>query len=404
MNETRQLMPHQEEAINRLKPGSVLVGGVGTGKTRTALIFFLEKMCGLTFPYMEKDNPPKYPLYVITTAHKRDTNDWKQEAMLFGLGCRDDHTYVVDSWNNIEKYLDVEGAFFIFDEQRAVGSGVWAKTFVKIARKNKWIMLSATPGDTWMDYIPIFLANNFYKNRTEFIREHVAFSRVTRYPKVERYFGVHKLMKLRDQVLVFIDFQRNVEYKHIYKTSSYNAEDYRMVSKFRWNTETDEPIKDAAEYARVLRKLVGTDSSKLDILKELMLEHQKAIVFYNFNYELEMLTRFCNDNGIIFAEYNGNRHQTIPEGNSWLYLVQYTAGAEGWNCTTTDTVIFFSENYSYKIMTQAAGRTDRMTSPYSVLYYYHIRSDSSIDRAISQAIQTKKTFNESAFYDFSFVE
>lgn len=393
-----QLMPHQKAAIELLHSGAVLVGGVGTGKTITSLTYFLEKECGLKAPCFDPEHPPKYPLYVITTAHKRDTEDWKLDGNALGLGCRPDHTYVVDSWNNIEKYLDVTDAFFIFDEQKAVGSGVWAKTFVKIARKNRWIMLSATPGDTWMDYIPLFLANNFYKNRTEFIREHVVFSRVARYPKVERYLGVAKLNRLRKQIVVQMIFQRDVQYKHIYRLTNHDTDLYKMVYKHRWNVFEEEPIKDAAEYARLLRRIVNTDQSKIDILDEILQEHKKAVLFYNFDYELGMIQKFAEETGITTGYYNGHIHDSLPNGDSWLYAVQYNAGAEGWNCVTTDTLIFFSENYSYKIMTQSAGRIDRMNSPYDVLYYYHLRSDTTIDRAIAQALREKKNFNENLFF------
>lgn len=365
-----------------MKNGCILCGGVGTGKSRTALFYYWDRVY--------KFSP--IPLYIITTARKRDTKDWEKEIEPFGL-----HDFVVDSWNNIAKYIDVQKAFFIFDEQRVVGYGKWSKSFIRISKSNQWILLTATPGDTWMDYIPVFIANGFYRNKTDFITQHVVYSRSSKYPRVDRYLLSGKLIKERNDILIRMSFRKKTIPHDETVWVDYDPVRYRDISKNRWDIFKGEPIKDAAGLCYCLRRSVNSDKPRLLAVELLILEHEKSIIFYNFDYELELLRDIAKRMDICCQEWNGHRHQLIPTGDRWIYLVQYTAGAEGWNCTETDTVIFFSQNYSYKIMTQAAGRIDRLNTPFTDLYYYHLCSRSGIDLAIRKAIKEKRTFNESVF-------
>lgn len=395
------LYDYQLDAISRMKNGCILCGGVGSGKSRTSLAYYFKEQGGSITPY----KPMKHPrdLYIITTARKRDTLEWDGELTPFLMSTNPDASYyknkmVIDSWNNIKKYRGVYGAFFIFDEQRVVGSGAWVKAFLDIARKNSWILLSATPGDTWSDYIPVFVANGFYKNKTEFTREHVVYSRFTKYPKVDRYLGTGKLIRLRNSILVDMDFKRQTVSHHEDIFVKYNIDMYKDAGKNRWDPFKDEPIRDASGLCYVWRKIVNCDLSRQIALMELFEKHPKMIVFYNFNYELDILRGlFDGLPDVQVAEWNGWKHQPVPTGETWVYLVQYTAGAEGWNCITTDTIVFYSQNYSYKIMEQSAGRIDRLNTPYRELYYYHLKSRSGIDLAISRALAEKRNFNERGY-------
>lgn len=396
------LYNYQIDAVNRMKNGCVLCGGVGSGKSRTSLAYYYKEQGGRlgTKNYVDMKNPRD--LYIITTARKRDTKEWEGELVPFLLTTNPEVAYyknkvVIDSWNNIGKYKDVHSAFFIFDEQRVVGSGAWVKAFLNIARKNKWILLSATPGDTWGDYIPVFVANGFYKNKTEFVREHVIYSRFTKYPKIDRFINTGRLIRLRNDILVTMDFKRQTVAHHEDVYCKYDVAKYKDVSKLRWDPYKNEPIINAAGLCYVWRKIVNTDDSRQVVLLELFENHPKMIIFYNFNYELDILKEVFGNVACEVAEWNGHLHQPIPNGKSWVYLVQYTAGAEGWNCITTDTIVFFSQNYSYKVMQQAAGRIDRLNTRFIDLYYYHLKSRSGIDLAISRALSQKRNFNEGKY-------
>ena len=398
------LRDYQYDAMKRLKNGNILCGGVGSGKSRTALAYYFKEQDGYfdENKYEPMDYCKVKDLYIITTARKRDTLEWESEMVPFLITTHKEeslysHNVVVDSWNNIQKYVDVKGAFFIFDEQRVVGSGAWVKAFYKITDKNNWILLSATPGDTWQDYIPVFVANKFFKNKTEFIRNHIVYNHRVKFPKVDRYLETGKLIKLRNSILVTMDFKRHTVSHHEDVYVKYNIQDYKDLIRNRKNPATGEPIKSASEFCYELRRIVNTDISRQIVLMEILEKHPKAIIFYNFDYELELLRQLCGSSGLNVAEWNGHNHQPIPTGESWVYLVQYTAGAEGWNCITTDTIIFYSENYSYKIMEQSAGRIDRMTTPFTDLYYYHLKSRSGIELAIAKSLREKKEFNKSAF-------
>ena len=397
------LYEHQKAALRKLRSGSVLCGGVGSGKSRTALAFFVKKICDGSIP------PPRapgqvtvskaVPLYIITTARKRDTLEWEQECSYFGI-LKDDSSLcplTVDSWNNIEKYKDVSNAFFIFDEQRVVSTGKWAMTFVKIAKANQWLLLSATPGDVWMDYWAVFVANGFYKNVTEFRREHVVYRRMAKFPQIERYINTRRLERLRNDILVTMDFERKATRHHQWVKVGYDADLYSIAWKKRWNVYTEAPLESISEVCYVLRKIANSDARRTIAVSEIMSTRPRAIIFYNYDYELLMLRELCEKEGWNYSEWNGHRHQPISDEKRWVYLVQYIAGSEGWNCTQTDTIIFFSQNYSYRLTEQACGRIDRLNTPYTDLYYYHIFSDAPIDKAIKSCLNRKKTFNEKAF-------
>ena len=396
------LYDYQLKAIEQMRNGCILCGGVGSGKSRTALGYYFKENGGNLFVKSSTMNKKPKDLYIITTARKRDSLEWESDMCPFLITTNPDcayyeHKVIVDSWNNISKYEHIEESFFIFDEQRLVSWGAWTKTFLKIAKKNNWILLSATPGDKWDDYLPVFVANGFFKNKTEFCRNHVIYSRFTKYPKVERYVDTHRLIRLRDRLLVDMDFKRKTESHHEDIFVNYDSLTYKSIGKLRWDPYKNEPIATAGGLCYVWRRIVNSDVSRQVALLELFERHPKMIVFYNFDYELDILKGLYYGADVEVAEWNGHKHQEIPESNSWIYLVQYTAGCEGFNCIKTNTIVFFSQNYSYKVMTQAAGRIDRLNTPYTHLYYYHLKSRAGIDLAISRALKEKKTFNETKY-------
>lgn len=401
-----ELSQKQLDAIDRLKNGSILCGGVGSGKSRTALAYYMFKVCQGKVPCNgdKSIEEMKYPrdLYIITTAMKRDTHEWEDEAQNFRLFKNKENNFcdinlVIDSWNNIKKYNNVTNGFFIFDEQRVVGSGAWVKAFLKIANKNKWILLTATPGDTWQDYRPVFIANGFYKNKTDFNAQHIIWNRFSKFPKVDGYVNQGVLIKHRREVLIELQNDKKTTRHTVSVPCEYSKENYKQIWKYRWNIFDDEPIKETGKLFYLLRRAVNSDESREAALVNLLETIPKVIIFYNFDYELDILRDVCERMQIPYAEWNGHVHEEIPKTNNWAYLVNYAAGAEGWNCIETDSMIFYSLNYSYRTTEQAAGRIDRMNTPFKDLYYYQLRSYSPIDSAILKALHSKRSFNETNF-------
>lgn len=396
-----KLYDHQKEAIKKMKNGCVLIGGVGSGKSITALAYYFIQEGGQLDPYKPMHFKPKpRDLYIISTAQKRNSLEWHKELIPFLLSTDPKHNkaygnkVVIDSWNQIGNYADVTDSFFIFDEQRVCGSGSWTKAFLKIAKHNDWILLSATPADVWSDLIPVFIANGFYRNRTEFNNRHVIYSRFAKFPKIDGYRDTGHLLKLQNEIYVDMDFERKTIPHHEDCIVEYNLQEYKDIIRNRWNPWENKPIENAAELCYLLRKVVNSDETRQTRLLEILEQHPKAIIFYNFNYEKDILLSLAYEEGIEIAQYNGQQHDPLPTGDKWVYLVNYAAGNAGWNCITTNCIIFFSQNYSYRVMTQAAGRVDRLNTPFTDLYYYHLRSRSGIDVAIKRALNNKKKFNE----------
>jgi len=446
------LKPHQRKAVEELANGKILHGGTGVGKGITALAYFYEKVCGGDLAHIPSMKKPR-DLYILTTKKKRDEKDWEADAVKLGLGTHDDSLdgikVTVDTWNNIKKYAGVKDAFFIFDEQRVVGSGAWSRTFISLAKHNQWLLLSATPGDTWLDYIPVFVANGWYKNRTEFKQRHVVYNTFSKFPKVDRYIETGTLVRHRNNVLVHMPYERHTKRILHTRIVQYDTELFELVKEKRWHPYEERPIRDVAELFAVMRKVVNSDESRLDSVRMLMQEHPRLIVFYNFNYELEMLRKLGSSSsksdpwsGTIFeqnypfespastitmtkakyefekaqrsssasvsagptadtpativAEWNGHKHDPVPDSDRWVYLVQYTAGSEGWNCIDTDATCFYSLTYSYKHWHQAHGRIDRMNTRFTDLHYYKLMSNSFIDQAVWRSLKVKRSFNESS--------
>lgn len=374
-----KLYSHQEEALRLLHSGQVLVGDVGSGKSRVGASWALS-------------NADAKKIVVITTARKRDSFEWEGEFAALGANCDD---VTIESWNNVSKFADYSDHVFIFDEQRVVGSGAWVKSFLKISKHNLWILLSATPGDTWLDYVPLFIANGFYKNRTEFSEQHIIWDRFAKYPKVKRFVNVGVLEARRRKIVVPMPAERHTRRNRKDIWVPFDQDQYNTIVKKRVDPWTKEPIRNAAGVCYALRRCANSSGNRLDRLRHIVKKRHKVIVFYNFNYERDELLTLRDE--FTVAEWNGHAHEPIPQGDSWVYLVQYTAGAEGWNCIETDTVVFYSLNYSYKIIEQAEGRIDRINTPYTDLWYYYFKSESGIDSAIDKAIREKANFNERIF-------
>lgn len=493
-----QLHAHQVTAVEKLHNGCILYGGVGVGKTITSLAYYFSKVCGGEINKWGSMQTPK-DVYVITTAKVRDSKGFELQASDFGVHADPSIStngvkITVDSWNNLHKYVEVKDAFFIFDEQRVVGYGAWSRAFIKVAKSNEWILLSATPGDTWLDYIPVFIANGWYKHKTDFIDQHVIWTPRVKYPKVLRYQNVGVLVRRRNEVLVHMPFDRHTVRHPVDIWCDFDEELFDKAVKKRWHVFENRPLRDVSELFSVMRKVVNGDSSRLRAVEDLLDKHPKLIVFYNFDYELEMLrtlgenvsisqgktarhgssdskettdrsgttpairsestrkaasssTKPSSDSSTLqtsspspneesksskspgspsrlksssssstgsstssslsssvtgsaltgsfsVAEWNGHKHEEIPTTDRWLYLVQYRAGAEGWNCIETDAICFFSQTYSYRDWWQAHGRIDRINTKFKDLWYYHLVSRSLIDKAIRRALKAKKSFNE----------
>ena len=392
------LYPYQEEVLDKIHNGCILVGGVGSGKSITSLAYYY--ICqGGKIKNRKLFGGMKNPkdLYIITTAKKRDTLEWEKDMCGFLLSTDEtvngySNKVVVDSWNNIKKYKDIKNAFFIFDEQRIVGYGAWTKSFLNISKNNKWILLTATPGDTWSDFIPVFIANGFYKNKTEFARKHIMYKRYSTYPIIERYVDTKILDYYKSKILVEMKYSTPAVIHNIDIPCIFDRTKYVELIKNRFDYDNGNPVESASKLAFLMRKIVNSDDSRLIAVNEILKSKQKVIIFYNFDYELDSIKEFFKDK-VFIAEWNGHKHEKLPTKKSWIYLVQYSSGAEGWNCIETDTIIFFSQTYSYKTLTQSKGRIDRLNSPYKDLYYYHLKSRSSIDIGIAKRLAEKRDFN-----------
>lgn len=396
------LKPEQQEAVDKLQSGMILVANTGAGKSRTGIYWYFKENGGA---FINDDyQPMKDPkdLYIITTANKRDTHDWDRELSLYLLSTDPEVNYyhnkvVVNSWQQIAKYKDISDAYFLFDEDHLTGSGAWVKTFLRIAQHNKWIILTATPGDKYEDYGPVFVANGYFRSIYEFKQKHLVYDYRPGWPRFVKCIGTTRLDRLKQRIIVRMNYEHDAEVHEKDILCEFDKELYKVVVKRRWDPYRNAPIENASQFCYCLRKITNLDESRIEACKQIVNEKNRVIIFYNHDPELELLKSVYWGKDISVAELNGHAHEAIPSTPKWVYLVNYAAGAEAWECTKTDTVIFYSLNYSYKTMVQAAGRIDRRNTPFSDLYYYRLKSRAPIDLAIEKCLKEKKTFNENTF-------
>ena len=396
------LKPEQQEAVDKLQSGNILVAGTGAGKSRTGLYWYFKENGGAFIGDEYKPMTDPKDLYIITTAEKRNTHDWDKEMSLYLLSTNPEANHyqnkvVVNSWQQISKYKTVSGAYFLFDEDHLTGTGEWVKSFLKIAKNNKWIILTATPGDKYEDYGPVFVANGYFSSISEFKQRHIIYDYRPGWPRFVKCVGTARLDRLKQRIIVRMNYEHKVEVHSTDILCDYDTVLYKTVVRQRWNPYENKPIENASQYCYCLRRITNLDESRVEACKEIVNQRNRVIIFYNHDPELYLLREVDFGPDVAIAELNGHKHEAIPDTPRWVYLVNYAAGAEAWECTKTDTVIFYSQNYSYKTMVQAAGRIDRRNTPFSDLYYYHLKSRAPIDLAIEQCIKAKKKFNENTF-------
>ena len=404
------LKPFQENCLERLSTGKVLAADTGAGKSIMSLAWYLSKECA-SDEHSLKSGAKAWTLYhgspdlyIITTPKKRDSEEWESDLSKFNLvkGRNSKEmgevNIFIDSWNNIKKYTEIKNSVFIFDEQRAVGSGTWAKSFVKIAKQNHWIMLSATPGDTWSDWCPLMIAKGYYPNRTAFFNKHAVYNPYVKYREIIRWDNTDELEYYRSKMLVTCRMEKKTtrHFEEVIADCS-NKYEVKRAYKERTNPKTGEPFKSASELCAYTRNIINTDPTRSAVGLKIIQMYDRIIIFYTLTDELEGIKWACNKAGRKMYFYNGEIHDQVPTGNNWAYIVQYTAGSEAWNCTTCNAMLFWDLTYSYKQFKQATGRIDRLNTPYSDLYYYAIRSYMPLDLAIRRALREKKDFNSRGF-------
>lgn len=377
----KKLRPAQRDAVDRMHDGCVLLGRTGSGKTMTALGYWLKV-------HAQQD------LYVVTTPAKRDAMEWEGDSAKLGQYLPPER---VVSWNKIKDFEYLESAFVVFDEQRVSGSGKWVKSFLKIAKSNDWILLSATPGDVWIDWLPLFIANGFYRTRTQFTDRHVIWDPHTRYPRIKRYIEEDRLERCQEAICVYLASPNPISRMVHDELVSYDSRKYAEVTRKRWNPFEVRPMMDAGELCRVQRRIVLENVCREEALERLLKGHPRALVFYSYNYELEAIKAVCERLGRSYGQRNGHRHDPVPVSKEpWVYIVQYQS-ADAWNCISTNIAILYSLPYSWRQQEQAMGRIDRMNTPFDELHYYRLMTDSTIDNAILACLDRKETFNERVY-------
>lgn len=387
----------QRQLLNSIEENYIIAADTGTGKTMMAIHHYLKHNTG-------------EPLLILAPPQKIKEGGWQRELDFVASHYNIEIPYDIISYGVLSKrWKEYKDWFLVMDECHYVKNPTSqrGKAAINLTKQStNFLLLSATPSSNgWGDTIAYMIMFGYYKNKTQFLKEHAVYNRID-YGNgpvnvVSDYRDQEKLQKLYQSFsiklakedcldlppLVFekVHFKPSKEYNIIKKDRVLGEELFDNISKLQHGLRFYANQADKLKYTEML--LEGTE--------------ENVIIFYNYKQENEELKKIAKKLKKKVFEVSGSK-TNLPDKEKWTSLknsvtiVQYQAGAAGIELQYANIVIFHTPTYSYQDYEQALGRAYRNGQTKKVTVYQYITKN-TIETSIYQALAAKKDFTEELF-------
>lgn len=397
------LYEYQKKVIDKADSSWLFALGTGTGKTILSIHHYLKHYNGES-------------LLIIAPAQKVLEGGWDREVQRVANFYNIQIQYDVMSYGVLAKKWNLyKGWFVIFDECHYVKNptsqrGKAALNLTRIS--TNFSLLSATPSSNgWADTINYMLMFNFYRNKTQFIKEHAIHE--------TKFFG-------QKQIKVIADWKDQDKLKMLYQSISTKlskddcldlpplifedvyfkvSKEYEIIRKKRVLETENGPIA----YDTVMKlqhglRFYANQKDKLSYT-EMLAEstNENIVIFYYYQQEKDDLVKVLAKNKKIYEVSGKVNH--LPSRDQWdelkntVTLVQYQAGAAGIELQYCNLVIFYTPTFSFQDYDQALGRAYRNGQTKKVTVYRYI-TKKSVEEHVYRSLAEKKDFTESLFKEY----
>ncbi len=222
------------------------------------------------------------------------------------------------------------------------------------------------------------------------------------------FMKTEEVMTLPEQVEQFIKVNRTEEYDCFIK-NSYLLLDTRNLCRFEdasdfYGTDVTPRVELVGDNSLTktlyARQLCGQyNREKLEAFRDLLESTEdRLIVFYNFNEELDRLTKICKSLGRAVSHVNGSgksvdAYENMPDS---VMFVQYQAGAMGGNYQKANRVVYFTPPLSSELFEQSKKRTHRIGQERTCFYYY-LTCTNSIEEKIYETLAMRRDYTDALF-------
>lgn len=292
-----------------------------------------------------------------------------------------------------------------------------SKALMELMKNNITIGLSATPMPNGMldDGVAYLVYNNYYKNQSDFRKQHIPPRMYDRYYKPDVYtidyeidpnrFFELDLFKERIKATTFVpdaevDFEMPHQRLHTlaYDLSQKTINDIYDMS----NSYKERRYDSYRQYLSDIKRAISQDSNHVERMKLIVKENKdkQPLIFYETNAQLEVIEKGLNELNMPYKCINGQGNSDKLDDidttdTEQAIVIQYKSGGNSIEFTNSFVSIFYGLIYSWGDIAQAMGRNIRRGMPQdSYVNQYFLLATHPHDSHVYDVIERKEEFSE----------